>query len=75
MWGVRAYQHFVWFVVGWPVSWAGAQAYLLTADAPKSKLPNARTANLLFLIGGAFLAACSFVRHCLDSWRYRTTQN
>ncbi|GAA5908928.1 uncharacterized protein JCM6883_002556 [Sporobolomyces salmoneus] len=60
MWGVRAMNNWVWFVIGWPVSWAGAQAYLLTDDAPKAKLPSARKANLLFLVGGFVLAAISF---------------
>lgn len=62
MWGVRAMNHWVWFVVGWPASWAGAQAFLLTSDAPKSLLPSARKSNLLFLVGGTVLAAFSFVR-------------
>ncbi|GAA6024515.1 hypothetical protein JCM11491_006683 [Sporobolomyces phaffii] len=60
MWGVRAMNLVVWFVVGWPCSFAGAQAFLLTADAPKSKLPTARVANLTFLFGGFVLTAISF---------------
>ncbi|GAA5966773.1 hypothetical protein JCM3765_000944 [Sporobolomyces pararoseus] len=61
MWGMRAMNNWVWFVIGWPISWAGAQAFLLTSDsAPNSKLPSARKANLLFVIGGIVLAALSF---------------
>ncbi|GAA5882832.1 hypothetical protein JCM16303_002484 [Sporobolomyces ruberrimus] len=71
MWGVRAMNHWVWFVVGWPVSWAGAQAFLLTSDAPKSLLPSARKSNLLFLVGGTVLAAFSFAFGLYQSIRGR----
>jgi hypothetical protein len=66
MWGVRAMNLIVWFIVGWPCSFAGAQAWLLTVDAPKSKLPSARVANLVFLVGGFVLAAISFVSPTLS---------
>ncbi|GAA5923791.1 uncharacterized protein JCM15063_003767 [Sporobolomyces koalae] len=71
MWGVRAMNHFVFFVVGWPISWAGCQAYLLTAENPNSRLPTARKANLIFVVVGLFLAACSFGFGMLQSTRGR----
>ncbi|GAA6064539.1 hypothetical protein JCM10212_005643 [Sporobolomyces blumeae] len=60
MWGFRAMNTFVFFCVAWMSSWCALQAYLLTADSPKTKLPSAMKANLLFLVGGAVLAALSF---------------
>lgn len=73
------------FIHGWFTSWAALQAFILTTDSGHVKGTlwlSARTANWLFLGGGAFLASCGLAASIVGTlmgnrlWgKYETVRN